>query len=240
MFSVLTIRNIIPALLFLLSAAMCEAEPESKGGKKLQLSGSDTFDSRHVGIRELRLWRSSSAGYKTLEISGASNQARFRFSGKGGAIGRISRISNQRTVNESVVMTGSLSGLDERVGKYLWGVYGWVMDQREWGDANVRHEIYVIHSLNRAETDPKIGTLDVGGKVYDMHRYKFSSGGYRFKAVARQQAVQPSLVTVDLAPFLSFWKKNGMGDSRYLHEVSWAVELLTSGEHDGDLTLRWQ
>jgi len=240
MFSVLTIRNIAPALLALLSAAMCEAEPESKGGEKLQLSGSDTFDSCDVGIRELRLWRSNSASYKTLEIFGASNQATFRFSGMGGAIGRISRISNRRTVNDPVVMTGSLSGLDGRVGKYLWGVYGWVMDQREWDDATVRHEIYVIHSLNRAETDPKIGTLDVAGKVYDMHRYNFPSGGYRFKAVARQQPVQPSDVTVDLAPFLSFWKKNGLGDSRYLHEVSWAVELLTSGEHGGDLTLRWQ
>ncbi len=135
MFSVLTIRNIIPVLLTLLLAAMCEAEPESKGGEKLQLSGSDTFDSCDVGIRELRLWRSSSASYKTLEILGTSNQATFQFSGKGGAIGRISRISNRRTVNDSVVMTGSLSGVDERVGKYLWGVYGWVMDRPEWDDA---------------------------------------------------------------------------------------------------------
>ena len=240
MISVSTIRNIIPALLSLLSAALWGADPELKGEKKLQLSGSDTFDSRDVGARELRLWRSSSASYKALEIVGAANQATFRFSGKGGAIGRISRVSNRRTVNDSEVMKGSLSGLDESTGKYLWGVYGWVIDRPEWDDATVRHEIYVIHSINRAETDPKIGTLEVGGKIYDMHRYKFSSGAYRFKAVARQPAVQPAVVTVDIAPFLSFWKKNGLGDSRYLHEVSWAVELLTSEEHNGELTLRWE
>ncbi|MDB4617239.1 hypothetical protein OAE61_03785 [Verrucomicrobiales bacterium] len=108
MISVSTIRNIIPALLSLLSAALWGADPELKGEKKLQLSGSDTFDSRDVGARELRLWRSSSASYKALEIVGAANQATFRFSGKGGAIGRISRVSNRRTVNDSAVMKGSL------------------------------------------------------------------------------------------------------------------------------------
>lgn len=224
----------------LLPAAICEAEPDSKGGTKLELSGGDTFDSCDVGIRELRLWRSSSASYEALEIFGDAKQATFRFSGKGGAIGRISRISNRRTVNNPPVMTGSLSGLDEGVGKYLWGVYGWVMDRPEWDDATVRHEIYVIHSLNRTETDPRIGTLDVEGEIYDMHRYEFSGGGFRFKAVARNQPVQPTVVTVDLVPFLKFWTQNGLEDSRYLHEVSWAVELLTSGEHGGELTLQWE
>ena len=106
----------------------------------------------------------------------------------------------------------------------------------------MRHEFYVIHALNRKETDPLIATLEVGGLVYRMHRDEFSDGGYRFKAVAPQpqDPDHTAKVTIDLAPFLDFWKENGLGDSRYLHEISWAVELLTSEDHEGEVTLRWQ
>lgn len=228
-------KKIFPLLVILPAVAISTASPI-----KLQLRGSDTFDSCEVNDRELRLWRSSSAEYKILEIAGDKNEATFQFNGKGGAIGRISRISHRRSVNHSVVMSGSLTGIDRKAGKYLWGVYGWVLDKPKWDEANVRHEIYIIQSINRNETDPLIGTLDVGGKVYNMHRYRFSGGGYRFKAVAQQLSAPTAVATVDLSPFLNYWKNNGLGDSRYLHEVSWAVELLTSGEHTGALTLRWQ
>ncbi len=226
----------VPVILFFLVATFRGAN----GGETLRLSESSTFGSREVQDRELRLWRSGSSRYKTLEISGNRERAIFRFSGKGGALGRISRIDLRRSVDAPVIMTGSMSGLDKNAGKYLWGVYGWVLDRKEWDDANVRHEIYVIHSFNRKETDPLIGRLMLGDKVYHMHRYRFSGGGYRFKAIASQSKNPSNKVTVDLAPFLSFWKQHGLGDSRYLHEVSWVVELLTSGEHTGNLTLSWQ
>jgi len=233
------LANAVPLLFACLLVTFCDA----KGGETLlRLKESSTWASRRVGDRELRLWRSDSASYKTLEISGNRDQATFRFNGKGGAIGRISSIDHSRTVDDAVLMKGSMRGVDGRVGKYLWGVYGWVLDKREWEDANVRHEIYVIHSINRTETDPPIGTLVVGGTVYKMHRYQFPNGGYRFKAVAQRPPSGPGrspAFTVDLTPFLNFWKQNGLGDSRYLHEISWAVELLTSEEHAGNLTLRW-
>jgi hypothetical protein len=38
---------------------------------------------------------------------------------------------------------------------------------------------------------------------------------------------------------MAFWQKHGMEQTQYLHEVSWALELLTDGEHKGLLTLSW-
>ena len=124
----------IPLLLTLLLAAFVEAEPTTrKFVKSLALDSDSTFASRSVADRELRLWRASSARYPLLKISANRDEALFQFSGKGGAIGRLSSIRFSRTVDDRVRMTGSASGLDGITGKYLWGVYGWILDRPEWG-----------------------------------------------------------------------------------------------------------
>lgn len=181
-----------------------------KGEEPLRLGEGGTFESREVKDRELRLWRSESSRYPTLEISGDRENAIFSFSGTGAAIGRISRIDLRRSINTPVVTTGSLNGLDHLVGKYMWGVYGWVLNKKEWDQATERHEIYITHSTNWTETDQLIARLTVGDTVYRMHRHPFAGGGWRFKAVAEKPRDPATPVTVDLAPFLGFWRQHEM------------------------------
>lgn len=226
-----TIKFLFLALLLLGGSAV--AEP-------LALYNSKNFASRAVAEGELRLWRSGSSNYRLLKIDGERAKARFIFDGVGGSIGRISDIKESRPLaNSNIRVNGLLTGLDQESGSYLLGVYGWALDRNNWAASKVRHEFYIIHSTNYKEKDPLIGRVQVGETVYRMHRHQFKNGSFRYKAIAEKPTPPSRLTSVNIAPFIHYWKSKGMGNAKFLHEVSWALELVTDCSHKGDVTLVW-
>ncbi|MBN1646798.1 MAG: glycoside hydrolase family 11 protein [Spirochaetales bacterium] len=194
----------------------------------------------------MRIWQADSwKGSNSLGVVGDAEQVVFSFDGTGGAIGRVGKIYS--SLSEGWVRVDDIDdtpvNVDARIeysgprDSYFFGIYGWVMDGKGWDASKVKDEFYVIEKTDIRESDPLIGTLEVDGVTYNMHRYKFPDSfkdhNYRFKAIRTTD--QRTTGPINMKPFFEYWRANGM-ENNYLDEVSWLIELI-SGSHKGSITL---
>jgi len=193
----------------------------------------ESFISRGTGHHSVTIWESSEReGTCSLGWIGDVDNILFRFNGKNGAIGRVGTSYVNKRVND--VNDDFIADVDAEIaftgdGKYYFCIYGWVISNTNWNDSDIKHEFYVIEDYNRQETDPLIGSITVDGIEYDMHRFDFGGGSYRFKAVRKTDVRTTG--PVSMKPFFDYWRQNGM-QNFYVHDLNWAIELLY-GNHDG-------
>lgn len=157
----------------------------------------------------------------------------FEYRGEGGAIGSVGRHAETTPGWPVRVDDTDSTPLDIKAdidhtgaGTYYFAVYGWVLGSPDWDTAAYRHEFYVIEATNEPESDPFMGTLTVDGIVYNMHRHVMEDGAtksYRFKAIRTSD--QRLSGPVNMAPFFSYWRSNGMQNG-YITALEWAIELL--------------
>jgi hypothetical protein len=197
------------------------------------ISGEGTFIETSIGFHHVSIWHADDrTGSTSLGWIGDVDNITFKFNGYNGAIGRVGRRYNQIRVDE---LDDSITHVNAEIthaggGTYYFGIYGWVLDGDSWDTSTIRHEFYVIEDMTRnSETDPYIGSLTVDGIDYDMHRYEFGGGSYRFKAIRTTDRRESG--PVNLKPFFEYWRENGM-DNYYLEELTWHIELL-GGNHIG-------
>jgi hypothetical protein len=197
------------------------------------ITGEGTFNETVIGNHHVSIWQSDTrTGWTLLGWMGDVDNITFRFNGYDGTIGRVGKRYNQILVDD---LDSSIVNVNAEIshtggGTYYFGIYGWVLDGVSWDASTIRHEFYVVENMTRnMETDPRIGALTVNGVVYDMHRYDFGGGSYRFKAIRTTDRRLSG--PINLKPFFEYWRENGM-DNYYLNELTWHIELL-GGNHIG-------
>ncbi len=197
------------------------------------ITGGVSFRENRIGQHHVTIWESGNRkGTVSLGWIGDVDNMTFKFNGSEGAIGRVGKRYKQKYVDDmpdpfTVNVDADISFTGG--GKYYFCIYGWVYNNIDWNSSTIKHEYYVIEDYNRQESDPLIGSLLVDGIEYDMHRYAFGGGSYRFKAV--RKTGKRTSGPVNLKPFFQYWRKNGM-ENFYLEELTWAIELLY-GSHKG-------
>lgn len=200
------------------------------------ISGGVSFREARTGAHLVRIWEADNrTGTESLGWIGDVDNMIFRFNGTNGAIGRVGKRYVRKYVDDvddyvtnvhaDISFTGD--------GKYYFCIYGWVYSGLDWNSSEIKHEFYVIQDYNRKESDPLIGSLTVDGIEYDMHKYDFGGGSFRFKAVRKTDLKKTG--PVNMKPFFEYWRKNGM-ENYYLDELTWAIELLY-GRMDGTFIL---
>lgn len=200
------------------------------------ISGEGAFTETSIGRHHVSIWHSDTrTGWTTLGWIGDVDYINFRFNGMNGAIGRVGRHYSQKRIDDLDDSETSVNAYISHSGggTYYFGIYGWVYDNDSWDNSTIKHEFYVIENMTRSsESDPYIGTLTVDGIVYEMHRYEFGGGSYRFKAIRTTDRRLSG--PVNLKPFFEYWRENGM-ENLYLTELTWHIELL-GGNHIGSFT----
>jgi hypothetical protein len=197
------------------------------------ISGYGSFIEADIGTHHVSIWQSDTrTGSTSLGWIGDVDNITFRFNGLNGAIGRIGKKYNQIRIDDLDSSTTNVNAEITHIGDgtYYFGIYGWVFDDLSWESSSIKHEFYVIEDMTRnSESDPRIGAITVDGIVYEMHRYDFGGGSYRYKAIRTTDRRVSG--PINLKPFFEYWRENGM-DNYYLYELTWHIELL-GGSHNG-------